>query len=127
MNYQQSVDRIREVVLSEAILPLHVCCICNSNPESSQYSHTRKGKKATDVVSWVGLNDYHVNTWMDCKQSKLDGLLACGEKQSALETRRGCTLWSSKAPPHDIQDKLERRVRALLVERNLAGTVKAEE
>ena len=84
MNYDQLVKQIVGDVLSEAILPLHVYCACDnkSKSKSSQESHTSRSKKATEVVSWVGLNDYHVNTWMECKQSKLIGL-AC-ENQSAL-------------------------------------------
>lgn len=64
-----------------------------------------RSKKATYVVSWVGLNDYHVNTWMECKQSKLVGLAR--EKQSALDTPRYRTLRSCRTLAHSIQDKLD--------------------
>jgi hypothetical protein len=80
MNYDQLVKQIGKGVLSGAVLLLHVCGVCDN--KSNQESHTSRSKKATEVVSWVGLNDYHVNTWMECKQSKLVGLAR--EQQSAL-------------------------------------------
>lgn len=56
-----------------------------------------KSKKPTVVVSLVNLDDYHVNTWMDCKQGKLSGLV-CRNRSAfgGLQCRDCCCTESGQ-------------------------------